>query len=70
MIGDQPTQTNNGKQIAIHADGIAFSPDAKWVYYRPLTDHNYWRVPTSALIGTRLTPTQLSRKVQYLARPN
>jgi sugar lactone lactonase YvrE len=66
MIGDQPAETNDGKQVAIHADGIAFSPDAKWVYYRPLTDHNYWRVPTSALIDTRLPPAQLSRKVQYL----
>jgi sugar lactone lactonase YvrE len=66
MIGDHPAETNDGKQVAIHADGIAFSPDAQWVYYRPLTDHNYWRVPTSALIDARLTSAQLSRKVQYL----
>jgi sugar lactone lactonase YvrE len=66
MIRDQPAETNDGKQVAIHADGIALSPDAKWVYYRPLTDHNYWRVPTSALIDARLTPAELSRKVQYL----
>ncbi|WP_213769261.1 L-dopachrome tautomerase-related protein [Caballeronia sp. dw_19] len=66
MIGDQAAETNDGKQVAIHADGIALSPDAKWIYYRPLTDHNYWRVPTSALIDVRLTPVQLSRKVQYL----
>jgi sugar lactone lactonase YvrE len=66
MIGDQPAETNDGKQVAIHADGIALSPDAKWIYYRPLTDHNYWRVPTSALIDVRLTPVQMSRKVQYL----
>lgn len=66
MIGDQPAETNDGKQVAIHADGIALSPDAKWIYYRPLTDHNYWRVPTSALIDARLTPVQMSRKVQYL----
>jgi sugar lactone lactonase YvrE len=66
MIGDQPAQTNDGKQVAIHADGIALSPDAKWLYYRPLTDHNYWRVPTSALIDAKLSPAQLSRQVQYL----
>jgi sugar lactone lactonase YvrE len=66
MIGDQPAETANGKTVAIHADGIAFSPDAEWVYYRPLTDHNYWRVPASALIDARLTPDELSRKVQYL----
>jgi sugar lactone lactonase YvrE len=66
MIRDQPAETNDGKQVAIHADGIALSPDAKWVYYRPLTDHNYWRVPTSALIDARLRPVQMSRKAQYL----
>ena len=32
----------------------------------PLTDHNYWRVPTSALIDARLTPDELPGKVQYL----
>jgi sugar lactone lactonase YvrE len=66
MIGDQPLETAAGKIVAIHADGIALSPDAEWVYYRPLTDHNYWRVPTSALIDAGLTPDELSRKVQYL----
>jgi len=66
MIGDQPAETVFGKTVAINADGIALSPDAEWVYYRPLTDHNYWRAPTSALIDTRLTPDELSRKVQYL----
>ena len=66
MIGDQPLEAAAGKIVAIHADGIALSPDAEWVYYRPLTDHNYWRVPTSALIDARLTPDELSRKVQYL----
>jgi sugar lactone lactonase YvrE len=66
MIGDQPAETADGKIVAIHADGIALSPDAEWVYYRPLTDHNYWRVPTSALIDARLTPDELSGTVQYL----
>jgi sugar lactone lactonase YvrE len=66
MIGGQPAQTNDGKLVAIHADGIALSPDAKWIYYRPLTDHNYWRVATSSVIDPRLSPVQMSRKVQYL----
>jgi sugar lactone lactonase YvrE len=66
MINGQPAETNDGKIVAIHADGIALSPDAKWLYYRPLTDHNYWRAPTSALIDAKLSPAQLSHKVQYL----
>jgi sugar lactone lactonase YvrE len=66
MIGGAPLETAAGKIVAIHADGIAFSPDAEWVYYRPLTDHNYWRVRATALIDTGLTPDQLSHEVQYL----
>jgi sugar lactone lactonase YvrE len=68
MIGNQPAEGKDGKPVAIHADGIALSPDAAWVYYRPLTDHNYWRVPTAALIDAGLTPTELAQKVRYLGR--
>ncbi|HVE20939.1 MAG TPA: L-dopachrome tautomerase-related protein [Acidocella sp.] len=66
MIRGQPAEGRDGKPVAIHADGIALSPDAAWVYYRPLTDHNYWRVPTAALIDASLTPAELAQKVQYL----
>jgi sugar lactone lactonase YvrE len=66
MIGDRPAEGPNGNPVAVHADGIALSPDAAWVYYRPLTDHNYWRVPTSALIDAELSPAELSSKVQFL----
>jgi sugar lactone lactonase YvrE len=46
MIGKEVALRPDGSVVAIHADGIALSPDAQWLYYRPLTDHNYWRVPT------------------------
>jgi sugar lactone lactonase YvrE len=66
MIGNQPAEGKDGKPVAIHADGIALSPDAAWVYYRPLTDHNYWRVPTAALIDAGLPDAELAKKVQFL----
>jgi sugar lactone lactonase YvrE len=66
MIGGQPAETADGKPVAIHADGIALSEDAQWLYYRPLTDHNYWRVPTSALIDDRLPADELAHAVQFL----
>src|SRR6202035_4529406 len=40
--------------------------DAQWLYYRPLTDHNYWRVPTSALRDAKLSDAELAKKVEYL----
>jgi sugar lactone lactonase YvrE len=66
MINGQPAESAAGNTVAIHADGIAMSPDGEWVYYRPLTDHNYWRVPVSALIDAHLTAAELSSKVQFL----
>ena len=66
MIGNEPALRPDGSQVAIHADGIALSPDAKWLYYRPLTDHNYWRVPTAALRDAKLTDAELSAKVEFL----
>jgi sugar lactone lactonase YvrE len=66
MIGNEVALRPDGSVVAIQADGIALSPDAQWLYYRPLTDHNYWRVPTSALRGAKLSGAELSGKVEYL----
>jgi sugar lactone lactonase YvrE len=66
MIGSEIALRPDGSVVAIHADGIALSPDAQWLYYRPLTDHNYWRVPTSGLRDPKLSAAELSGKVEYL----
>jgi sugar lactone lactonase YvrE len=66
MIGGQEAQRPDGSPVVIQTDGVALSPDARWLYYRPLTDHNYWRVPTAALRDASLSPAALSRQVQYL----
>ena len=63
MIGSQIALRPDGSVVAIQADGIALSPDTQFLYYRPLTDHNYWRVPTSALRDATLSPSELSGKV-------
>jgi sugar lactone lactonase YvrE len=66
MIGNDIALRPDGSVTAIEADGIALSPDAQWLYYRPLTDHNYWRVPTSALRDAKLSDADLAKKVEYL----
>jgi sugar lactone lactonase YvrE len=66
MIGKEAALRPDGSEVAIHADGIALSPDAQWLYYRPLTDHNYWRVPTSALRDAKLSDAELAKKVEFL----
>jgi sugar lactone lactonase YvrE len=66
MIGNEVALRPDGTVRTAQADGIALSPDAQWLYFRPLTDHNYWRVPTSALRNAKLSEAELARKVEYL----
>lgn len=66
MIGNEAALRADGSVVAIQADGIALSPDSQWLYYRPLTDHNYWRVPTAALRDEKLSNEELAGKVEYL----
>ncbi|PYE17226.1 L-dopachrome tautomerase-related protein [Paraburkholderia silvatlantica] len=56
----------NGKTLVIQTDGIALSPQRDWLYYRALTDHHYWRVPTEALANESLSAKALAQHVQYL----
>ena len=66
MIGKDVALHTDGSVVAVQADGIALSPDSQWLYYRPLTDHNYWRVPTAALRDVKLPDADLAKKVEYL----
>jgi sugar lactone lactonase YvrE len=68
MFGSKIARRSNGKILVIQSDGIALSPDRKWVYYRPLTDHSYWRIPTTALIDSHLSAHELANAKQYLGR--
>ena len=66
MIGNEVALRPDGSAVAVQADGIALSPDAQWLYYRPLTDHNYWRVPTAEMRDLKLSDSELAKKVEYL----
>jgi len=66
MFGDRIARKPDGGIVVLQTDGIAISPQRDWLYYRPLTDHHYWRIPTAALIDESLTPAALSQRVQYL----
>jgi sugar lactone lactonase YvrE len=66
MIGNEVALRPDGSVRATQADGIALSPDAQWLYFRPLTDHNYWRVPTAALRDPNLSDAALAKQVEYL----
>lgn len=56
----------DGSELVLQTDGIALSPERDWLYYRPLTDHHYWRIPTAALIDPKLSAGELAARKQYL----
>ena len=66
MFGDRIARKLDGGVLVLQTDGIALSPDREWLYCRPLTDHHYWRVSTSALIDTSLSADELSKRVKFL----
>lgn len=66
MFGKRVALTRQGRPLHLDTDGIALSPDRRWVYYRPLSDHHYWRIPTATLIDTSLSAGQRAASVQYL----
>ena len=58
----------NGDLPVTQDDGIALSPDRKWLYYRPLTDHHYWRIATADLRNAKLSDAELDKRAQYLGQ--
>ncbi len=56
----------NGAPFYANSDGLALSPDNSYLYYKPLTDKNLYRIPTSDLRDTTLSTTVLSARVENL----
>ncbi len=52
--------------VRIHSDGIALSPDGKFLYYKPLTDIKLYRIETKYFFDRKLKPAKLPDKVQSL----
>ncbi|TWI18845.1 SMP-30/gluconolactonase/LRE family protein [Sphingobacterium siyangense] len=57
---------SNGKPFRVHSDGIALSPDKKYLYFKTLTDDKLFRAATADLNNTSLSEKQLADKVEFL----
>jgi sugar lactone lactonase YvrE len=55
-----------GKKPEVHADGIALSPDERFLYYHSLTGTRLYRIPVELLTNPQATPGQLSDRVEYI----
>lgn len=56
--------SGNKWQGTVDADGLALTPDGKWLYYIALSSHSLYRVPTKALRDTSVTSEGLAEKVE------
>lgn len=65
-LGDEPAIPPGGVPMVVHVDGLTLSPDGDWLYYRTLTDRNYWRIRTDALADDRLSEKALADRVEFL----
>ena len=52
------------REKPVQADGIALSPDRRWVYYAALTGHTLYRIPAAALADPKQDDAELARQVE------
>ena len=60
----------NGSPFYQNSTGLAITADNSYLYYKPLTDHNLYRIPTADLQDTTLDPNVLSARVENLGTYN
>jgi sugar lactone lactonase YvrE len=53
-----------------NSTGLALTPDHSYLYYKPLTDHNLYRIPTADLLDTTLDANVVSARVENLGTYN
>lgn len=68
VIEGKPWTGPDGKTPAIHADGIALSPDRDWLYYHALTGRTLYRVPTEVLRDRDAAPDAVAAAVENLGQ--
>lgn len=58
----------NGKTPQINADSIALSPDAEYLYYKPLTSDTLYRIRTGVLRDASLPADRVAAAVENLGK--
>jgi sugar lactone lactonase YvrE len=57
-----------GKPLMINTDSVALSPDAQYLYFKPLTGDTLYRVRTELFRDPSVSPSQLSQSVEKVAK--
>lgn len=67
-VGKRPWK-RNGVTPQVHADGLALSPDGRFLYYQALSGRTLYRVLTAALRDPKIPPEDLANAVEIVGRP-
>ncbi len=65
-IEGKPWLAPDGSAPRIHSDGIALTPDARYLYFQSLTGRNLYRIATKWLITDTLSQQELGDKVEHV----
>ena len=63
-VGGRELRRPDGRAPEFAADGIALSPDGRYLYWQATTGRTLYRFPTAALDDARLRPEALAAKVE------
>lgn len=67
-FGGKELKYDFGQPVKFNSDGLALTPDAKWLYYKPLSDDRLFRIETKYLQDFSLSPTRLASHVDFVGR--
>ena len=65
-VEGKPWLAPDGSAPRIHSDGIALTPDEKYLYFQALTGRNLYRIATRWLISDSVTAAVLGDKVEHV----
>ncbi|MDR5883936.1 L-dopachrome tautomerase-related protein [Caballeronia sp. LZ032] len=63
-VDGKPLQQTDGRPVSFSADGIALTPDGRYLYWQAVKGKTLYRIATDALQNAQLSPRQVSARVE------
>ncbi|MEZ2352506.1 SMP-30/gluconolactonase/LRE family protein [Caballeronia sp. RCC_10] len=63
-VDGKPLRQTDGRGVNFSSDGIALTPDGRYLYWQAVKGKTLYRTPTDALQNAQLSPQQVSSRVE------
>jgi len=63
-VDGKPLQQTDGRRVSFSADGIALTPDGRYLYWQAVKGKTLYRIATDALQNAQLSAQQVSSRVE------